>query len=107
MKNLKFLRKNSKISQVELAKKLKVSQETISKWENGKVVPDVKNLIAMSTIFNSSIDYLLDLPPKVTGLSQYSPQQQKVIALILQLSEDNLYKLEERASMLYEMQLSK
>lgn len=106
MKNLKNLRKNGKISQIELAEKLNVSQETISKWENGKVVPDVKNLIAMRTIFNSSIDYLLDLPPMVTESALYSPQQQKVIALILQLSEDNLFKLEERASMLFELQNS-
>ena len=36
------LRKKSKLTQMELAQKLKVKQNTISNWENGKAKPDIK-----------------------------------------------------------------
>ena len=70
MNNLKKLRKVKGLSQIELAKQLGVSQETVSKWESGKVIPDIKNLISMKTIFNVSIDYLLDFDIVVTTLEK-------------------------------------
>ena len=45
------LRKEKKLSQEELAEKLNVARQTISKWENGTTVPDTNNLIEISKIF--------------------------------------------------------
>ncbi len=48
-------------SQVELAKKLSISKQTVSNWENDNIQPSIEMLIALSEIFNVSTDYLLGL----------------------------------------------
>ena len=57
--NIKELRKQNRISQMELAKKLNTTQANISAWESGKWQPDSENLIKMSHIFGVTVDYLL------------------------------------------------
>lgn len=57
---LKEARKTLGLSQEQLAQKLCVSRQAITKWETGKGTPDVENLRAISAILNISIDYLLD-----------------------------------------------
>ncbi len=52
------LRKNNNLSQEELAEKLFVSRQAISKWERGESFPELYNLIALSKLFNVSVDYL-------------------------------------------------
>lgn len=59
MKRLALLRKEYGMSQAELAEKLGVTQQTISKYENGTREPDSKTLKILATMFNTSIDYLL------------------------------------------------
>ena len=56
---LKAARKKAGLSQEELAKKLSVSRQAITKWENNKGIPDVENLKALSALFDVSVDYLL------------------------------------------------
>lgn len=53
---IKKFREQQKISQEELASKIFVSRQTISNWETNKSCPDVKSLIALSNIFNVSLD---------------------------------------------------
>ncbi len=53
---IKKLREQQKISQEELALKIFVTRQTISNWETNKSCPDVKSLIALSNIFNVSLD---------------------------------------------------
>lgn len=55
---LRFLRKNKNLSQEELADKLCVSRQAISKWETG-TIPDIDNILKISSFFNCSTDYLL------------------------------------------------
>ncbi len=57
---LKEARKNVGLTQVELAEKLCVSRQAITKWESGKGIPDVENLKTISQVLNVSIDFLLD-----------------------------------------------
>lgn len=59
MNRLSLLRKSHNMSQAELAEKLGVTQQTISKYENGSREPDTETLKLLSSIFNVSIDYLL------------------------------------------------
>ena len=59
--NLKILRIEAKLGQVELAKKLDVSKGIISLWENGLREPNMTSLIAIAKFFNVSIDYLVGL----------------------------------------------
>ena len=53
------LRKNSGLSQEQLAEKLNVSRQAISKWESGTAVPESEKLITISNYFEVSVDYLL------------------------------------------------
>ncbi len=52
------LRRDNGLNQEELAEKLGVSRQAISKWERGESAPDLSNLIALSDLFDVSIDYL-------------------------------------------------
>ena len=56
---LKELRKQKGISQEQLAEKIYVSRQAITKWENGNGIPDIENLISISNLFNESLDSLL------------------------------------------------
>ena len=53
------LRKKSGWSQEELAEKLNVSRQAVSKWESAQSVPDMSRIIQMSELFGVSTDYLL------------------------------------------------
>ena len=59
--NLKQLRLQANLGQVELAKKLEVSKGVISLWENGLREPSMSSLISIAKFFNVSIDYLVGL----------------------------------------------
>ncbi|MBQ7346568.1 MAG: helix-turn-helix transcriptional regulator [Clostridia bacterium] len=54
-----MLRKKNGWSQEELAEKLNVSRQSVSKWEGGLSVPDMNKIIGMSALFGVSTDYLL------------------------------------------------
>lgn len=56
---LKDLRKSKNMSQEQLAEKLYVSRQAITKWENGTGLPDIENIVAISALFNLSLDDLL------------------------------------------------
>lgn len=56
---LRRLRIARQLSQEQLADKLQVSRQAISKWELGESIPDTENLILLSKFYGVSIDYLL------------------------------------------------
>ena len=58
---LTALRKQNGYSQEELADKLNVSRQAVSKWERGESSPDTDNLIALAKLYNVSLDELLGL----------------------------------------------
>ncbi|TVU92552.1 helix-turn-helix domain-containing protein [Lactobacillus gasseri] len=58
------LRIQKHLTQIELSKILHVSQQTITKWENGKAEPSSSALAKISDYFNVSADYLLGKPEK-------------------------------------------
>ena len=53
------LRKKQGWSQEELAQKLDISRQSVSKWESGGAMPDLDKIIKLSSIFGVSTDYLL------------------------------------------------
>jgi len=59
MNNIRRLRENKKISQANLANQLGISQSTLSTWETERYEPDLKSLIKLSKILNTSIDQIL------------------------------------------------
>lgn len=54
------LRKSNKMSQEELAEKLNISRQTISRWEMGTTMPDATNILQLSKQFSVTADYLLN-----------------------------------------------
>ena len=48
-------------SQVELAKRLSLSKQTVSNWENENILPSIEMLVRVAKLFNVSTDYLLGL----------------------------------------------
>ncbi len=56
---LKFLRKQRGYSQEQIARKLGVTQGTVSNWENGTAEPSAKKLTALAEIYCVSVDTLM------------------------------------------------
>ncbi len=71
---IKELRIAYGISQVELARRLGVSKQCVSNWENDNVQPSVEMLIQIARFFNVTTDYLLGLDENdtidVSGLTE-------------------------------------
>ena len=60
--NIKAVRKSKGLSQEELAVKLNVVRQTVSKWEQGLSVPDSDRLVALSEALETSVGTLLGEP---------------------------------------------
>ena len=58
-KQLKKYREQNNFSREVLAEKIYVTRQTISKWENDKSYPDIHNLIALSVLFDITLDQLV------------------------------------------------
>jgi transcriptional regulator with XRE-family HTH domain len=69
------LRKKSGMSQEELAQKLGISRQSVSKWEAARSVPDMDKVLKLSDLFDVSCDYLLrdDLGPEDASGQSVSP----------------------------------
>lgn len=73
--NIKAIRKSKGLSQEELAIKLNVVRQTISKWENGLSVPDSDMLISLSEVLETPVSVLLGetvMEPKADDLKAIS-----------------------------------
>lgn len=64
-KKITDLRKNNKLSQEDLAEKLGVTRQTISKWELGQTYPSINQAKELSKIFNISLDELVNNDIKI------------------------------------------
>lgn len=61
--NLRNIRQLNGISTAELATKMEVTPETINRWENGRRQPDIRALLALSRIFDCTVDDILNPIP--------------------------------------------
>ena len=59
-KNLEYLRKEKNISQEDLAFKLGVSRQSVSKWESGAAYPETAKMVTMCKIFDCTLDELMN-----------------------------------------------
>ena len=55
-----MLRKKYGWSQEELAERLDISRQSVSKWESGASIPDLERIVSMSQLFGVTTDYLLN-----------------------------------------------
>lgn len=56
---IKSLRKKIGLTQAEVAQKLGIAPQSVTNYESGKTDPSIRNLIALSAVLETSIDYLL------------------------------------------------
>lgn len=71
-------RKKNGLSQEELAEKIGVSRQAVSKWETGDALPEITKLKALADTFNITVDFLLD--EETTEFSQQiQPQSISVL----------------------------
>ncbi|MCQ4637538.1 helix-turn-helix domain-containing protein [Anaerovorax odorimutans] len=85
--NIKAIRKSKGLSQEELAIKLNIVRQTISKWENGRSVPDSDMLISISEALETPVSTLLGenvIEPKVDDLKAIA---EKLEIINLQLAQ--------------------
>ena len=57
---LQNLRKAAGLSQEQLAERLNVTRQAVSKWETGEGKPDIDNLLPLARLLQTTVDYLLD-----------------------------------------------
>ena len=83
-KRIMDLRKKNGLSQEELAERVGVARQTISKWELGETSPDLKQAKELSNIFNVSLDELTDNDIK-NVLVEKTSNTEKLAGLILKI----------------------
>jgi len=74
LKNLKSLREAAGISQRNLAEAIGVSQQSINKYENHNIEPDIETLKRLADYFRTSIDYLVgytDIRHRIEAVQPY------------------------------------
>lgn len=91
------LREKAGMSQTVLAQRLGVSRAGVQSWESGENLPSTENLIALSSLFHVSTDYLLDIHPKRTlCLDNYTNAEQEIIFRFLQYCDETNHALNKK-----------
>ena len=95
--NLKNLRKAKGLSQEELAIKINVVRQTVSKWEKGLSVPDSELLIRIAEVLETSVNVLLgeSVEPPSTSDKADDSQTLAVIAAKLELLNEQFARRNE------------
>lgn len=92
MNRFKEIRIKRNITQVDLAKKIDVKQETISAYESGKALPSADALIKIADYLNTSTDYLLgriedDSPLSGFNIKEMNPKTYKMLNNFIMLKD--------------------
>ena len=85
--NIKTIRKSKGLSQQELAIKLNVVRQTISKWEQGLSVPDSEMLISLSEVLETPVSKLLGETVAETEADNIKAISEKLEVINLQLAQ--------------------
>lgn len=90
------LRKKAGLSQEELAEKLSVSRQAVSKWECGESLPDTEKLIAISKFYSVSLDELVgNVPAKGEPVQEAPEVPNEVQSLTIEEREEPTLEEEE------------
>ena len=91
-KYLQFLRKSHNYTQEDLAKKLEISRQAVSKWETGTTIPDLDILLEISKLYNVTINDILEPniePQRITDFEQVSTIPEKELRDMLKQFDTN------------------
>ena len=85
-KKILELRKKENLSQEQLAEKMNVTRQTISKWELNETTPDIKQAKELSRLFKISLDELTE-NDMTTLVMQKVSNTEKLAGLVLKVSK--------------------
>lgn len=89
---LTALRRQNGISQEQLADRLGITRQSVSKWESGAVMPEIEKLVILSDLFQVSVDYLikdqLETPEPSATEPALQPLEAKIDTLSRQAQEN-------------------
>lgn len=91
VKNLRKLRMSRGLSQQQLADIINTSQQSINKYENHNVEPDISTLIKFADYFQVSVDYLIGHVPDETNCppdTELSKEEYRLVLNYRRLSKD-------------------
>ena len=91
--NIKNLRKSKGLSQEELAVKLDVVRQTVSKWENGLSVPDSSMLISLANQLDTSVSALLGENVQENRSDDIKTISEKLEVINLQLARRSMARV--------------
>ena len=91
--NIKRIRKSKGLSQEELAIKLNVVRQTVSKWENGMSVPDSSMLIMLADELDTTVSELLGEPIAEPTTDDLKTISEKLEVINLQLAKRSITKV--------------
>lgn len=87
---IKELRLSLGINQVEFGKKLNVSKQCVSNWENDNIQPSIDMLIRICHTFSVSADYLLGIEYSETvDISDLTEEEKKIIFMVISYFDNN------------------
>lgn len=91
-KYLRLLRKSNNYTQDDLAEKLGISRQAVSKWETGMTIPDLEVLLEISKIYDITINDILEpkiQPQRITDFEQISTISEKELKEVLEQFDTN------------------
>lgn len=83
VKNLRKLRVNKGVSQQQLADVMGTSQQSVNKYENHNVEPDISALIRLADYFETTVDYLVGHTPPVEQNTEEEVEPTKEEAMLI------------------------
>lgn len=80
--NLRQIRKSKKMSQEQLAEKVNVTRQSVSKWENGESYPEMNNILELCKIFNCKLNDLVH-----TDMTDITSLDEEIVMNVVKFNE--------------------
>ena len=94
--NIKKFRKIKKLTQEQVAVKLNVSRQTVSKWESGETIPDIYNCCELAKLYEITVDDLLN----EQKFSNINPKGKHILGLV-KIDEENKIIIPKKARKIF------
>ena len=94
--NLKKIRKYNKMSQEDLAEKVNVSRQSVSKWETGDAYPEMNNILELCKIFKCRINDLVH-----TNMEDFNSLDKDIIMKVVKFNEEEQKKMKVLSKILF------
>ncbi len=82
---IKYLRDRYGMTQSDLAKRLGVSRNAVNLWEMSISSPSLSNLVEMSKIFDTNVDYLISTTEKIAiDITELKPEEREIVMRLVE-----------------------